>query len=229
MVLILVCLASVLNCLNFWKFLSCHHFFTLFFPDVFVPAMWTRWKSSFFMYWALFCHLCCIFKNSCSQCCLSLLIRSFWHVRCLLRSHSSYFRSFLFPQPAYFIWQGQFPAVSWSDTPTLSFSCLWPLYTQTQPPPLSTVPESLGRWSQNVLLTEVRGCLVRCWYFFPLRVFYMWMLQSFGDRSLYFLFALQNLWAQVGPWVLGPGWSVTALALGLTEATELPAQAVQRI
>lgn len=35
------------------------------------------------------------------------------------------------------------------------------------------------------------------------------MLESFVDRSLYFLFALQNPWARAGPWVLGPGWSVT--------------------
>lgn len=57
---------------------------------------------------------------------------------------------------------------------------------------------------------------------------YVWMLQSFGDRSLYLLSVLQSPWAKVGPWVLGPGCSVTALALGLTGATELPAQAVQR-
>lgn len=118
----LSCLCFVLDCLNFWKLLSHYHFSTPFFPGVFVPAIWTRWESSFFICFIFMCWAC-----------LSLLIRSFWHVRCLLRPHTSFFRSFLFPQPAYFTWQGQFPAVSWLDTPTLFlFMSITPLHTHTQ-------------------------------------------------------------------------------------------------
>lgn len=96
-------------------------FFHLFFSWCLCSSHITRWRSSFFMCWAPFCHLCCIFKNSCCQCLSFTLIWSFWHVT---RPHSSFFRSFLFPQPAYFTWQGQFSAVSWWDIPTLSFSYL---------------------------------------------------------------------------------------------------------
>lgn len=122
--IILSCLGSVLDCLNFWKLLSHHHFSPLFFlvslfqlyePD---GSHFTSCAGHHFVIYVAF------LKTAVANVCLSLLIWSFWHVKCLIRPHSSFFGSFFFPQLAYFTWQGEFPAVSWLDTPTLSFSCL---------------------------------------------------------------------------------------------------------
>lgn len=102
--IILSCLCSVLDCLNFWELLSHHHFS----PLSFLVSLFQLYEPDGSHLSSCAGHHSVIYvaflKTAVAIVCLSLLIQSFWHVKCLIRPHSSFFRSFFFPQLAYFAW-----------------------------------------------------------------------------------------------------------------------------
>lgn len=124
--------------------------------------------------------------------------------RFLIRLHSSFSKSFLFLQPACFMWQGQFSAVSWLDTPTLFM-----LITLLHPTHTKHITRKLRRLisSKYVSLTQ-EGFLFGLGFFSPPHVLCV-DAAKFWRRVLISCLFCKAPWTRSGvPWVIGSDPSV---------------------
>lgn len=118
---------------------------------------------------------------------LSLLIQSFWHA-------TDFSLGFILPFP------GASSVQPASHVTGSVFSCLLIRYTYTflfmlipcYLPHTKHTARRLRRLISSKCFVNPGEFFCVVWIFFPLPMIYMWMLLSFGDKSLYFLFILQS-------------------------------------